>query len=95
MIPTALLLRRPFEPTSDGEEEVFHTFGFLQNKRCIIYPDMILLDSEFTICTMHNERYVKNMCVLESGKTAKLHTNGGSEKSSLTGNFIMIDITVW
>ena len=72
------IIEEAFEPTSDSEDYVFHSFGFLQTKHRLIDPYLILLDSESTVCTMRNKCYVKNIREHCDGKKFNVHTNGGN-----------------
>ena len=61
----------------------------------MIDENFILLDSESTVCTFHNRSLLKNVRVHSGGKSAKVHTNGGTQTSYLVADYTKLDIPVW
>lgn len=102
-----------FENEADDKNDVFHSFGFLQNrsvqtawtestakkkpekKARLIDENFILLDSESTVCTFRNRKLLKNIRVHSGGKSAEVHTNGGTQTSVLVADYTTLDIPVW
>ena len=61
----------------------------------MIDENFILLDSESTVCTFHNRKLLKNIRVHSGGKSAEVHTNGGTQTSVLVADYTTLDIPVW
>ena len=61
----------------------------------MIDENFILLDSESTVCTFHNRSLLKNVRVHSGGKSAEVHTNGGTQTSYLVADYTELDIPVW
>ena len=80
----------PYETKLLGEDDVFVSFSFLQPpcaQCCLIKPTFILLDSEFTLRTFHHPGLVNTVHCHECGNTVDIHTNSGTQLSTLVTDY--------
>ena len=87
-------------PTEHDNDD-FVAFAFLQSRHSrnqarhnIIHQNYILLDSESTVCTFCTPYLVSNIHPHNSSRSVEVHTNGGTQKSSLIADTVYFN-TVW
>ena len=83
--------------SNDGTTEsdnVFVDFGFAKIPRRTISPSFILLDSESTVFPFCNKNLLTNIRPRPEGCSVEVHTNGGTQNSSLIGDTAHFD-TIW
>jgi len=84
VVPAVQLLQVEIEEAIEVDDVSEFTFAQQDDKYSIIPSSWVLLDSQSTVSVFRNAKYLKD--IRKGNKRLKVHTNGGTQFSSLIGD---------